>query len=483
MKAFGTLILLFSMLSGAAVARRQLLSRKNPFQYLDRHFLQNEQDFLKNYHDFRNRNLATKTAPLLVSNAQFNESPANIQQDIQEILRQNNITGAVVVITNFETLPTQPVVSKFEVDGSPYRHPYYYNPEVTVDAPIDTAAATKQIVGSQSPYANLVFPPAPITFRDIPTIMVIANSVTSIYTYFSSFIPGNNNVTTAKSTLDKIQNALILYAKVRVLIKTFVQKRDQIAQQVSFLGSHLMGLQTSEMDMISFYGQEGRYFTLKTASMKFQNDTRGAKIRGAWSSISTEAINFDFSINQVVNATVQLIQTAMTFDDTVKALNGVLQTNARRLGLLDFLNDPNILTAVQQSSVVQAVSGSGLIDTLMDTGLVQAIKNSTLYQKIANSDFVKSTLGNANPLEILKSIDTVMMGLVKLVASRQQTNNALTNLRTGLTSLKEKYDLVSGYLVTIQSEVDRLNTENLLTKSVSRLGVWLLMLVALLFKW
>lgn len=484
-----SLLVCLQSLAGVTAQRTQVraqnrFKRNSPFSYLDKQFLQNEREFLDNYHNYRSRNLAGNSAPLMVSNAASNESPADIQASVQAILHQNNITGSVVIITNFEAVPSQATVSKFEIDPSPFHHPYYYNSEQAAKSQVDSKAAAEQLMSTQSPYANLIFPPEPITFRDIPTIMVIANSVMTIYNYFQAFIPSANMTAMAeKSTLQKVQDALIMYAKIRVLVKTFVQKRDQISQQVSFLGSHLLGLQTTEIDMVTFNGLESKYFTLKTSTLRYQNDTRAGKIRSGWSSISTEAINFDQNMRQIVNATVQIIQFAMVFDEVLGKLNSIVQSNARRLGLLDFLNDASVLMAVEKTSVVDTAKKTGLLDALADSDLVRAIEKSDTFQKIKNSSMVQSLTGGTNPLSIIKSIDDFMMSLVKLVSSQQQTSNSLTNLSSGLTAFKIRHNSLVALLGQIQKEYDALVSADLLKKKAWRAGVWAVGLLALLFKW
>lgn len=54
-------------------------------------------------------------------------------------------------------------------------------------------------------------------------------------------------------------------------------------------------------------------------------------------------------MKQIINATLSLIKMAMMFDEVLASLNTIVQSNARKLGLLDFLNDVNILDAAQQS--------------------------------------------------------------------------------------------------------------------------------------
>lgn len=127
---------------------------------------------------------------------------------------------------------------------------------------------------------------------------------------------------------------------------------------------------------------------------------------------------------------------------------------------------------------MDVAKGSGFLDTLQNSSLVKAIENSDLFQKIKNSSFVQNVFGGRNPLDIIKSIDTFMMGLVKLVKSRRETTSALGMLQNGLTAFKVRRNTLTALLNDIQKNVDQLNTAALLKKNAWRVSVAVMLLGA-----
>lgn len=432
------------------------------FSYMDKTFLNNEKRFLKSYKEHRGRELIGTDKPLLVSNIKENESPANIQESIKSILKSQNITGSVIIITNVEPRAVEISNSKFEMDDVPFHHPYYYNPQIGNTTNPDQPFINKQLSSSNSPYANLVFPEQPITFRDISTIMVIANSISTLYNGFEELFPTNTTSLVNQTAFQKIQTALIMYAKVRVLVMTFLNKRDQLAQQISFLGSHLLGLQTTETDMIMFNGLQSKYFYLQTVWVKYRSDSRAEKIRKAWSTISTEAINFGHNVQQIIAATAQLIKLAMTFDELLSSLNFSAQSNARKLGLVDsFLN-------------------STFVKEIADSDIVKKIEESSEFKKIMDMTGLGNTITSGNKvLQMAQNFDRFLTGLLKLLQTKTQMNGNLAQLKIALASFQVRRENLVLQLNTIQSEVTRLENMDLLRGYSSR--VWVSGILVLMF--
>ena len=449
---------------------------------------------MKKYRDYRSRNLVNSNQPLLISNVNANETPINIKNTIKNILSQHNITGSVVIITNYEPVPVETVVSKYEIDPSPYHHPYFYNSDQNGHLSNANSVAVPKFSDSQNPYANLVFPVTPITFSDIPTIVVIANSLMSVYNYFETFIPSNDTLSTntsgtssASSILAQIQNALIMYAKIRYLSKTFSNKQSQISQQVSFLGSHLTGLQTTEIDMINFNGLDSQYFTLKTSWLVYQNDTRASKIISDWSSISIEAINFRYNINQIVNFTSVIIEMAQKFESALTSLNLMVQSNARKLGLLDVLNSPALMSTIENSvstssGLLGSLANSSMVQDLENSSLAKSIENSSVFKSMMNSSIVQSLTGGRNPIKMLENFDKFMMALVSLTSNKQKTSNSLNGLVAALDSFKVRHDNLVLLLGHIQSQISQLETQDLLKKKVWIWGTVFCGLLMMIFK-
>ena len=466
--------------------------RRHVFESLEKNFLKNENKFLKNYHEYKGRSLTGSHRPMLISNVHANESPKSIQQTVASVLKANNITGSVIVITNTEPEPADMSVSESQAELAPYRHPYYYNPEDEQKDEEDKIE-TELNVDANNPYAHLVFPPKPITFRDIPTIMVIANSVGSVYSYYSTFFPKDLEKLPETSTVEKVQIALVLYVKIRVLAKTFYEKKAELQQQISFLGSHIIGLQTSEIDMINFTGLDLQYFNLKTKWQDFQYDTRGSKIKNAWLAITAESKSFAQSFHIMGASVMKIMSIAEKFENILEHINNIIQMHSRKLGLLDMIDSSDVINGLTSASkfmdnladktdIESTSTLSDFAKEFTDSNLGDLVENSSWYKAIKTNSLYKMVSGGVDPIEVLNQFDKFMVDLIELVNKRKESQNSIFDFIEGVQQIKNKRDSVAAQLAEIENELNRLQTEDLLQKSSWLLPTWLVLLLFWFFK-
>jgi hypothetical protein len=186
--------------------------------------------------------------------------------------------------------------------------------------------------GFQGHFANRA--KSQISFADIDTLTGLLSDLNGVFTTIFNLLPSKKEAESEKdedyevehkNNFEKAYDILKFYSRVRGFVHTLVYNRHLIVQDIQFLKDKVQSLNSSQEDMLRFYGIEIEYARMKVRSSKYTTDM---KIKKSLSNIHGISYNFSQDVKIALKALFTLEKSIVFFDTDVRSLaNSINTTN------------------------------------------------------------------------------------------------------------------------------------------------------------
>ena len=172
--------------------------------------------------------------------------------------------------------------------------------------------------GFQGHFANKAR--STISFEDIDTLTGLLSDINGVFTTIFNLLPSKKeaeeeNNSAQKSNFEKAYDILKFYSRVRGFVHALVYNRHLIVQDIQFLKDKVENLNSTQEDMLRFYGIEVEYARMVVASNKYSNDL---KIKKNLNNIRGITYNFSQDVKLALKSLFTLEKAIVFFDNDVR---------------------------------------------------------------------------------------------------------------------------------------------------------------------
>jgi hypothetical protein len=183
--------------------------------------------------------------------------------------------------------------------------------------------------GFQGHFANKAR--STISFEDVDTLTGLLSDMNGVFTTIFNLLPSKKEAEaekdddySQKSNFDKAYDILKFYSRVRGFVHTLVYNRHLIVQDIQFLKDKVENLNSTQEDMLRFYGIEVEYARMVLVSNKYNNDI---KIKKNLSNIRGVTYNFSQDVKLALKSLFTLEKAIIFFDNDVRTLSHNINTS------------------------------------------------------------------------------------------------------------------------------------------------------------
>lgn len=183
--------------------------------------------------------------------------------------------------------------------------------------------------GFQGHFANKAR--STISFEDIDTLTGLLSDMNGVFTTIFNLLPSKKEAEaekdddySQKSNFDKAYDILKFYSRIRGFVHTLVYNRHLIVQDIQFLKDKVENLNSTQEDMLRFYGIEVEYARMVMVSNKYSNDT---KIKKNLSNIRGVTYNFSQDVKLALKSLFTLEKAIIFFDNDVRTISHSINTS------------------------------------------------------------------------------------------------------------------------------------------------------------
>ena len=185
--------------------------------------------------------------------------------------------------------------------------------------------------GFQGHFANRAR--SQISFADIDTLTGLLSDLNGVFNTIFNLLPSKkeaesekdeDDVAEDKNAFEKAYDILKFYSRVRGFVHTLVYNRHLIVQDIQFLKDKVESLNSSQEDMLRFYGIEIEYARMKVRATKYTTDM---KIKKSLTNIHGISYNFSQDVKIALKALFTLEKSIVFFDTDVRSLAHSINTN------------------------------------------------------------------------------------------------------------------------------------------------------------
>ena len=169
-----------------------------------------------------------------------------------------------------------------------------------------------------------------ISFEDIDTLTGLLSDLNGVFITIFNLLPSKKEAESEteeepvqKDNFERAYDVLKFYSRVRGFVHTLVFNRHLIVQDIQFLKDKVENLNSTQEDMLRFYGIEVEYARMKVRASKFTNDM---KIKKSLSNIRGIAYNFAQDVKIALKALFTLEKAIVFFDNDVRSLSHSINT-------------------------------------------------------------------------------------------------------------------------------------------------------------
>ena len=180
--------------------------------------------------------------------------------------------------------------------------------------------------GFQGHFANKAI--SQISFEDVDTLTGLLSDLNGVFVTIYNLLPSKKEAeqeaeSTQKSNFEKAYDILKFYARVRGFVEALVYNRHLIVQDIQFLKDKVENLNSTQEDMLKFYGIEMEFARMKYRSSKFSEDL---KIKKNLSNIKSITYNFSQDVKIALKALFTLEKSIVFFDNDVRLITQSINT-------------------------------------------------------------------------------------------------------------------------------------------------------------
>ncbi len=167
--------------------------------------------------------------------------------------------------------------------------------------------------------------PKIVTFAEIDTLILTISSIQKIIDDIYGVMPQDEikNPTTESDSLntffDHAEDVIKFYMHVRTFVQIVYGKREELLQNINFLGNNVVLFKVSEIDMLRFYGLDEKFYSAQEKSLLYEKSD--IKFKFYYDQISDQTIDYMYEVNSVLTES--------------KKLESIIKSLIKQIGAID----------------------------------------------------------------------------------------------------------------------------------------------------
>lgn len=213
-----------------------------------------------------------------------------------------------------------------------------------------------------------------MTLEDIPGILNITESIGKLYDAYFKIFPETSAVLkdeSKKSFLDNTANILSFYGKLKNFVMAVWNEKDILRDEIQIIRTNITTLQTSELEMLRFFGLESSYTQMKIKSAPYE--AFDPKFNSYYMDMVDITTNFQINVQRTLQIVVDLDNYTQLFLKAVDQL--------RKIGINE--SSSEFINILSKIDTVLMFMGT-ILELRVE--LEATVKNSQIYLKALASE-------------------------------------------------------------------------------------------------